>query len=100
MLCNSKLVNAQKCINLPPNVRNPKTVMNLERLGSLFPQKFSFMRILIRNLFKKNPNFQISSNKLNSGGNGHCVLSVELGKQVYSLVCFTEKLNPQERSDK
>ena len=53
MLCNSKLVNAQKCVNLPPNVRNPKTVMNLERLGSLFPQKFSFMRILIRNLFKK-----------------------------------------------
>ena len=62
MLCNSKLVNAEKCINLPPNVRNPKTVMNLKRLGSLFPQKFSFMRILIRNLFKKNPNFQISSN--------------------------------------
>ena len=100
MLCNSKLVNAQKCINLPPNVRNPKTVMNLERLGSLFPQKFSFMRILIRNLFKKDPNFQINKNKLNSDGKGHCVLSVELGKQVYSLVCFTEKLNPQERSDR
>ena len=100
MLCNSKLANAQDCVNLPPNVRNPKTVMNLKRLGSLFPQKFSFMRILIRNLFKKNPNFQISSNKLNSGGKGHCVLSVELGKQVYSLVCFTEKLNPQERSDR
>ena len=100
MLCNSKLANAQECVNLPPNVRNPKTVMNLKRLGSLFPQKFSFMRILIRNLFKKNPNFQISSNKLNSGGKGHCVLSVELGKQVYSLVCFTEKLNPQERSDR
>ena len=100
MLCNSKLVNAQKCINLPPNVRNPKTVMNLERLGSLFPQKFSFMRILIRNLFKKNPNFQISTNKLNSDGKGHCVLSVELGKQVYSLLCFTEKLTPQERSDR
>ena len=100
MLCNSKLANAQDCVNLPPNVRNPKTVMNLKRLGSLFPQKFSFMRILIRNLFKKNPNFQISSNKLNSGEKGHCVLSVELGKQVYSLVCFTEKLNPQERSDR
>ena len=100
MLCNSKLANAQDCVNLPPNVRNPKTVMNLKRLGALFPQKFSFMRILIRNLFKKNPNFQISSNKLNSGGKGHCVLSVELGKQVYSLVCFTEKLNPQERSDR
>lgn len=100
MLCNSKLVNAQKCVNLPPNVRNPKTVMNLERLGSLFPQKFSFMRILIRNLFKKNPNFQISSNKLTLDGKGHCVLSVELGKRVYSLVCFTEKLNPQERSDR
>ena len=100
MLCNSKLVNTQKCINLPPNVRNPKTVMNLERLGSLFPQKFSFMRILIRNLFKKDPNFQINKNKLNSDEKGHCVLSVELGKQVYSLVCFTEKLNPQERSDR
>ena len=65
MLCNSKLANAQDCVNLPPNVRNPKTVMNLKRLGSLFPQKFSFMRILIRNLFKKNPNFQIRLNKLN-----------------------------------
>ena len=36
MLCNSKLVNAQKCINLPPNVRNPKTVMNQKDLGHYF----------------------------------------------------------------
>ena len=100
MPCNSKLANEQHCVNLPKNVRNPKTVMNLERLGSLFPQKFSFMRILIRNLFKKDPNFQINTNRLNSDGDGHCVLSVELGNQKYSLVCFTEKLNPQERSDR
>ena len=100
MPCNSKLANEKKCVNLPPNIRNPKTVMNLERLGSLFPQKFSFMRILIRNLFRKDPNFQIKTNQLNSDGTGYCVLTVELGTQVYSLVCFTEKLNPQERSDR
>ena len=39
-----------QCGNLPLNLRTPKLVMNLERLGSLFPQKYSFMRILIRNL--------------------------------------------------
>ena len=35
-----------QCGNLPLNLRTPKLVMNLERLGSLFPQKYSFMRIL------------------------------------------------------
>ena len=89
-----------QCGNLPLNLRTPKLVMNLERLGSLFPQKYSFMRILIRNLFKKNPNFRIEKNKLNSMGFGHCVLTINLGEVLYSLVCFTGKLAAEERSDR
>ena len=59
MALNLNKSSVSQCGNLPLNLRTPKLVMNLERLGSLFPQKYSFMRILIRNLFKKNPNFKI-----------------------------------------
>ena len=100
MVSNTKSKNEFQCGNIPQNIRNPETVMNLERLGSLFPQKFSFMRILIRNLFKKNPNFQIRKNKLNSDEDSYCVLSIELGNQIFSLICFTDKLSSQDRSDR
>ena len=100
MPCSPRFPNYKNCGTLPENIRPPEKVMNLERLGSLFPQKFSFMRILIRNLFKKNPNFRIHKNNLNLEGTGHCVLSIELGNKTYSLICYTEKLTPDERSDR
>ncbi len=100
MALNLNRSSASQCGNLPQNLRTPRSVMNLERLGSLFPQKYSFMRILIRSLYKKNPNFRVEKNKLNSMGFGHCLLTIKLGEQVYSLVCFTEKLAPEERSDR
>ena len=39
-------------------LREPKTVMKLNRLGAMFPTRMSFMRTLLRNLSQKQALFQ------------------------------------------
>ena len=38
-------------------LREPKTVMKLDRLGAMFPTRMSFMRTLLRNLSQKTGNY-------------------------------------------
>jgi len=78
--------------------RDPKKIMTLSRLGSFHQSKLSFLRSFIREF--KNWKFDRVSFELNNEGYGSAVYSVNNGERTYSLVCFTNELNADERSDR
>ncbi|SFR37750.1 hypothetical protein [Litoreibacter janthinus] len=89
-------------IALPPQepLRSPDEVMRLERMGSMFPSRMSFLRVLMRRLGAEDakvirPVWQISEE-----GFGHAVYALTLGGHVYSLVAFSNRLDPDERTDR
>ena len=83
-----------------PILRNPSIVMTLNKLGSAFPTRLSFMRILIRRMLKEKPKLKVSDCTLDRDGYGHVVISLPLGNRDYSLIGYTKKLNPNERTDR
>ena len=78
--------------------RDPKKIMTLSRLGSFHQSKLSFLRSFIREF--KNWKFDRVSFELNNEGYGSAVYSVNNGERTYSLVCFANELNADERSDR
>ena len=78
--------------------RDPKKIMTLSRLGSFHQSKLSFLRSFIREF--KNWKFDRNSFELNNEGYGSAVYSVNNGERTYSLVCFANELNADERSDR
>ena len=72
--------------------------MTLSRLGSFHQSKLSFLRSFIREF--KNWKFDRNSFELNNEGYGSAVYSVNNGERTYSLVCFANELNADERSDR
>ena len=83
---------------LQVNHRDPKKIMTLSRLGSFHQSKLSFLRSFIREF--KDWKFNLILFDLNSEGHGTAVYSVSNEKRTYSLVCFANKLNSDERSDR
>ena len=83
-----------------PILRDPSIVMTLNKLGSAFPSRLSFMRILIRRMLKEKPKLKVSDSTLDRNGYGHAVISLPLGNRDYSLIGYTKKLNPNERTDR
>ena len=83
-----------------PNIRSPSKVMTLSRLGSSFPSRLSFMRILIRRLIQDRSKLKILSKDLNTAGHGTLVLSLSLDNKPYSLIGYTQPLKPDERTDR
>jgi hypothetical protein len=72
--------------------------MKLGRLGSFHQSKLSFLRGFIREF--KDWNFQTHTLKLDNSGFGHGVYVVQKGDKQYSLVCFSNHLDKNERSDR
>ncbi len=79
-------------------LRDPKIIMKLSRLGSFHQSKLSFLRSFlkefkdweyIRNLFD-----------LDENGYGKAVYSFSKKNRTYSLVCFANKIRDDERSDR
>tara|TARA_Y100001970_G_scaffold150438_1_gene184442 strand:+ start:969 stop:2627 length:1659 start_codon:yes stop_codon:yes gene_type:complete len=79
-------------------LRDPKIIMKLSRLGSFHQSKLSFLRSFlkefkdweyIRNLFD-----------LDESGYGKAVYSFSKKNRTYSLVCFANKIRDDERSDR
>ena len=79
-------------------LRKPEFVMKLGRLGSFHQSKLSFLRGFIREF--KDWNFQTHTLKLDNSGFGHGVYVVQKGNKQYSLVCFSNHLDKNERSDR
>jgi len=80
------------------NHRSPKEIMTLSRLGSFYQSKLSFLRSFIREF--KDWEFNKDLFELDKDGYGTAVYSVKKDSRAYSLVCFANKLNSIERSDR
>jgi hypothetical protein len=78
--------------------RDPNEVMKLSRLGSFHQCKLSFLRSFIREF--KDWNYKKNLFDLNKNGYGTAVYSFSKNKRSYSLVCFAQHINSEERSDR
>ncbi len=79
-------------------LRNPNIIMKLSRLGSFHQSKLSFLRSFLdefREWEYKNDLFDLDEN-----GNGTAVYSFKKKERIYSLICFANKINDDERSDR
>ena len=79
-------------------LRQPEDVMKLSRLGSFHQSKLSFLRSFIREF--KNWEFNRDIFDLDKDGYGVVVYSVRKNKRIYSLICFSQHINAEERSDR
>ncbi len=79
-------------------LRHPENVMKLSRLGSFHQSKLSFLRSFIREF--KYWVFKRDVFNLDKHGYGVAVYSIRRRKRVYSLICFSQYINPNERSDR
>ncbi len=79
-------------------LRDPSEVMKLSRLGSFHQSKLSFLRSFIREF--KSWEYKRNIFELDSNGYGVAVYSFEKSKRNYSLICFSQYINPNERSDR
>ena len=79
-------------------LRHPEDVMKLSRLGSFHQSKLSFLRSFIREF--KNWEFNRDIFDLDKDGYGVVVYSVRKNKRIYSLICFSQHINAEERSDR
>ncbi|MEP1208943.1 MAG: hypothetical protein ABJM29_13645 [Rhizobiaceae bacterium] len=81
-------------------LRPPSTVMRLERMGSFFPTRLSFLRSLLRRLACDGMQLTRSVFELDDNGYGHAVYDVVLDGQHYSLIAYSQALAPEDRTDR
>ncbi|MGF1562585.1 MAG: hypothetical protein ACFB3T_10440 [Geminicoccaceae bacterium] len=81
-------------------LRPPQQVMRLERMGSAFATRLSFMPSLLRQLARENWTFSRPVFAIDSAGCGHAVLAVHKDGRSYSLVAFCQDLDPSDRTDR
>ena len=79
-------------------LRNPNIIMKLSRLGSFHQSKLSFLRSFLREF--KDWEYKRDLFELDQFGYGTAVYSFKKNTRVYSLVCFANELNENERSDR
>ena len=79
-------------------LRNPDTIMKLSRLGSFHQSKLSFLRSFLKEF--KDWEYKRDLFDLNKFGHGVAIYSFKKKDRVYSLICFANELNENERSDR
>ena len=79
-------------------LRDPKIIMKLSRLGSFHQSKLSFLRSFLKEF--KDWEYNRDLFDLDENGYGRAVYSFSKKKRTYSLVCFANKINDEERSDR
>jgi len=79
-------------------LRNPNEVMKLSRLGSFHQSKLSFLRSFLSEF--KNWEYKRDLFDLDNDGFGTAIYSFKKKERIYSLVCFANKINDDERSDR
>ena len=79
-------------------LRDPNIIMKLSRLGSFHQSKLSFLRSFLDEF--KDWEYNRDLFNLDSGGYGVAIYSFKKGKRVYSLVCFANKIDDNDRSDR
>ena len=80
------------------NLRDPKILMKLSKLGSFHQSKLSFLRSFLNEF--KNWEYRIDLFNLNKNGYGRAVYSFSKNNRTYSLICFANEIKDEERSDR
>jgi hypothetical protein len=78
--------------------RDPNEIMKLSRLGSFHQSKLSFLRSFIREF--KDWDYKKNSFDLDERGYGTAIYSFSKNQRYYSLICFAQHIDPDERSDR
>lgn len=81
-------------------LRAPEIVMDLERLGCFHSYALSFMRILIRRILSQDWKFTRARFELDDQGYGDVVYEIQTPENLFSLVVFSQYLDPDIRSDR
>ena len=79
-------------------LRDPNTIMKLSRLGSFHQSKLSFLRSFLSEF--KDWDYNRDLFNLDKDGYGEAIYSFKKKDRVYSLVCFANKIDDEERSDR
>ena len=87
-----------KVFNMKVELRNPNIIMKLSRLGSFHQSKLSFLRSFLNEF--KDWEYNRDLFELDKKGFGVAVYSFKKKDRVYSLVCFANKINDNDRSDR
>ena len=74
--------------------------MRLERMGSFFPTRLSFMRSLIRQLAIEKAKVTRSHWVMNDQGFGYAVYTVQLSGYDYSLIAISNDIPAEKRTDR
>ena len=74
--------------------------MTLERMGSRYPSRLSFSRSMLRTLINEKWKITKSNFDLDKNGYGTAIYEVNIRSNIYSLICFSQYLAEQERSDR
>jgi hypothetical protein len=80
------------------DLRKPNVIMKLSRLGSFHQSKLSFLRSFLKEF--KSWEYKRDLFELNELGHGTAVYSFKKKSRVYSLICYANKLDKDERSDR
>ena len=79
-------------------LRDPKFLMKLSKLGSFHQSKLSFLRSFLSEF--KDWKYSRDLFQLNDKGHGRAVYSFTKKNRTYSLVCFANEIDDEERSDR
>ena len=80
------------------DLRDPNIIMKLSRLGSFHQSKLSFLRSFLNEF--KDWDYKRDIFDLDKKGFGVAVYSFKKKDRVYSLICFANRINDHERSDR
>ena len=80
------------------SLRDPNVVMKLSRLGSFHQSRLSFLRSFLKEF--KDWDYKRDLFELSEHGYGIAVYSFKKKSRVYSLICFANELDENERSDR
>jgi|TARA_B110000259_G_scaffold169167_1_gene198874 hypothetical protein len=80
------------------SLRDPNVVMKLSRLGSFHQSRLSFLRSFLKEF--KDWDYNRDLFELSEHGYGIAVYSFKKKSRVYSLICFANELDENERSDR
>ncbi len=74
--------------------------MDLDRLGSLYPFRLSFMRTLVRRIMREEWQITATQFDLDSEGFGTAVYEIRTPRATFSFVIFAHYLDDEARSDR
>ncbi|MBD1135219.1 hypothetical protein IDH21_02330 [Pelagibacterales bacterium SAG-MED47] len=79
-------------------LRDPNIIMKLSRLGSFHQSRLSFLRSFLNEF--KDWDYKRDLFDLDKDGFGTAVYSFKKKDRIYSLICYANKINDNERSDR